>query len=661
MNLEKLKNKIVEIFYKDKIISAFVKDIKGKRLHLILPSGKEELINYQSLVSFSEKSVNLKDLNSIISFLKEKNEKREKLKDLFNLEELWEVIVDETEEISPITLAELALGKKVNDDEIAGLIRKIKEINLYFKLKNPEKISILSKKEVKNLLHQRKKELEKLKKLNEGKTFVEALQTGSVEGFSEEIKNFWLEALKEFILWEDQTQKGKLAKEVLEKLNIKNSLKVFKLLVKTGYLKEDENLELLRTKYPSDFSEKENKQTQEILNIEIANQKYIDLTHLHTFTVDAEETQDFDDALSIEETDKEFILYVHITEISNFVKPGSPLWEGALERACTLYLPDKTYPMFPFSLSHKKFSLVKGEIRPAITFKIIFNKNKELLSFEPFLSFIKVKERLTYETVDKLIPEDAFWRKLYEFFDYLKKKRTEKGAFAVFLPEIQIKVDENGEISLQKIELTPARELIAEAMILVNSLTAEYFYKNKIPAIYRSQPQPLEIIEERENSLFFKLLQLKYLAKSELSTKPAFHSGLGVDFYTTLTSPIRRFLDLVMQYQLKSFLENKKVLSEETLLKILSDLILNLQRANLIQNKRHKYFLLKYFQKYLKDKILNGLVLEIHNKKAKIYLPDYNITGDMMIYKTTLNPGEEIQVKIEKVNPFLEILRLKLA
>ncbi|RKX58096.1 MAG: hypothetical protein DRP29_07295, partial [Thermodesulfobacteriota bacterium] len=74
-----------------------------------------------------------------------------------------------------------------------------------------------------------------------------------------------------------------------------------------------------------------------------------------------------------------------------------------------------------------------------------------------------------------------------------------------------------------------------------------------------------------------------------------------------------------------------------------------------------KYFLLKYFQKYLKDKILNGLVLEIHNKKAKIYLPDYNITGDMMIYKTILNPGEEIQVKIEKVNPFLEILRLKLA
>ncbi len=661
MDLTFLNNRFADIFYRNKITTVYIKDVKEKRLHIILPSGKEELINYSALISYEEKPKSLKDLNQIITALKEKQENREKLKETFDLKEIWEIIVNETEEIPAKDLVDLILGRTSNEDEIAGFIRKTLEEKLYFKLKEPNILEILSQKEVERLLLQKKRELERLKKLNEGEEFVKALQKGNIEIFNQEVRNFWIEALKGYVLWENQTPSGKLVQEVLKRLNLANQNKIFELLVKIKVFDEDENLEILRTRYPLTFSEKELKEAKELENLSFSLDDREDLTFLQTFTVDAKDTEDFDDALSFEENENQYILYIHIAEVADFIKPGSALWEGALERASTLYLPDGIFPMLPFSLSHGKFSLKQDTLRPAITFKIILDQKYNILDFKPILSVIKVKKRLTYEDVDDYLSKgDKFWQKLYSIFMYFKKKREEKGALAVFLPEIQIKINEKKEITVQKLVMTPARYFIAEAMILINTLTAEFLYKNHIPAIYRSQPQPSEIIENFEENLYSKLLQLKYLAKSELSTQPAYHSGLGVDYYTTLTSPIRRFLDLLIQYQLKSFLLGSKPLSEEEILKILPELTNNLQRAILIQNRREKYFLLKYLQLYMQNQPLKGLVLNVQNKKAKIYLVDYNITGDLIGFKKNLIPGQEITVKTEKVQPRLEVLRLKL-
>jgi exoribonuclease-2 len=661
MNLEYLKKRFAEIFYKEKIITIYIKDIKEKRLHLVLPSGKEELINFSSLVCFEEKPTPLNDLNQIIALVKEKNEKREEIKNRFNLEEIWKILIEEVEDIHVKDAAELLLGRIPTEDEIAGFVRKALEDRTYFRLKRPNLLQIISKEEVERLILQRKKELEKLKKLSEGEEFIKALQLKNIESFPQEIIDFWISALKEYVLWEAQTPSGRLAYEVLKRLNITEPYKVFNLLVEAKIFNEDENLEILRTHYPTSFSEKELKEAELIAKTEIPKEEREDLTHLYTVTVDAEDTQDFDDALSFEEKEDKYILYIHIAEVADFLKPGSALWEGALERACTLYLPDGIYPMLPFSLSHEKFSLKKGELKGSLTFKISLDKSYNILSFDPFLSLIKVKERLTYEKVDELLTKDPFWQKIYEIFIHFKKKREEKEFYAVFLPEVQVRVRPDGKIVVKKVEMTPSRHLIAEAMILVNTLAAEFLYQNQIPAIYRSQPKPLEIIENREENLYLKLLQLKYLAKSELRLSPAYHFGLGLEYYTTLTSPIRRFLDLLIQYQLKTFLLKKSPLPEEVIIKLLPELSENLQRAAQIQNKRIKYFLLKYLKIYMQDKPLKGLVLEVQNKKAKVYLVDYNITGEIIGFKGILNPGDEIMVKIEKVNPHLEILRLKIA
>ncbi len=662
MVAEIFKNRLVELFYKDKLVVSYVKEVKEKRLHIVLPTGKEELINLSVLVYFEEKPLPFKDLNQILSILKEKNEKREKIKESFDLKELWEILTGEIEEISAKELAELYLGRPAEEDEVAGLLRKILEDRTYFKLKEPGKLEVLSKEEVEKSLLQRKKELEKLVKINEGEEFIKKfIKNDPLTELPSEVKEFWISSLKNYVLWGETSSSAKLVKEVLKRVNLTDPFKVFEVLVKNKIWSEDENLELLRTKFPTEFSEKALKEAEEILKQTVDPRNRVDLSYLQTFTIDAEETEDFDDALSLEKTKKELILYVHIAEVAGFVKPGSALWEGALERASTLYLPDKIYPMFPFSLSHDKFSLKKGQKKPAFTFKIVFSSDFEVLYFEPMLSIIEVKHRFVYEEVDELLKFDAFWQNLYRLLKTQDKKREEKGAVYVFLPEIQIKVNEKGEIFLKKIEMTPARELVASAMILTNTLTAEYLYKNNLPAIYRSQPRPSEIIEDREKSLFLKLLQLKHLAKSEISTVPSFHAGLGVDYYTTVTSPIRRFLDLFIQHQLKCHLLGIPTLSESETLKILGELSNNWQRAVFLQNKREKYYLFKYFQKYLKNQILKALVVEVQNKKAKVYLIDYNIIGDLINFKSELTPGEEVKVKIEKVHPYQEILRLSLA
>ncbi|QER41499.1 RNB domain-containing ribonuclease [Thermodesulfobacterium sp. TA1] len=661
MDLNLLKNRIVDLFYREKITTVYVKDIKGKRLHVVLSSGKEELINHQALISFEEKPVSFKDLNQILQFLKEKNANREKLKDKFNLKDLWEVVVEEGEVFSAKELVELFLGTLPNEDEIAGFLRKVCEEKLYFKLKEPNLVEITSREEVEKELHRREKELEKIKKINQGVEVLKALKSGHTERFEKDIVDFWISSLKDYFLWEDQSSSNKLIKEVLEKAEITDQTQIFDLLVKLNQFDEDENVDLLKTKFPLEFTPEELNQAENICLSPLDDLPREDLTHLETFTIDAEDTEDFDDALSFEEKEDGCLIYVHIAEVAEFINPGTPLWNAALERALTLYLPEKIIPMLPFSLSHERFSLKQGEIRPAMTFKIYLGKEGELKDFQVVLSLIKVKKRLTYNEVDSyLISGDPFWQRLYQIFMNFKRQREERGALAIFLPEVEVKVAKDGTISVFKIEMTPARLLVAEAMVLTNYLGAKFLHQNQLPAIFRSQPKPSEIIENPEESLYLKLLQLRYLAKSELSLYPEYHSGLGLEAYATLSSPIRRFVDLINQHQLKAFLTGGNPLSEKDLKELLPELQTNLQRAMFLQNKREKYFLLKYLQTQAKEQPLPGLVLQVQNKRAKVYLIDFNLTGELVGCKENLTPGQEITVKIEKVNPRLESLRLKL-
>ncbi|MGC8872029.1 MAG: ribonuclease catalytic domain-containing protein [Caldimicrobium sp.] len=661
MSFERLLYRIVEVFYKEKIITAYIKEIKGKRLHLFLPTGREELISHTALISVSEEKFQPETLSSLEGLLKDKHEKREKLKEVFNLRELWEVVVDDLREATSWELVELYLGRKPNSDEVAGFMRRILEDRVYFSFECEDRVKIRSREEVDQLLHQKEKELERIKLLNEGEIFLSGLLQGKRGLIPEELEKYFLEGLKEYVLFEEGKERIKVVKELLERHGLSEPLKVVELLIKAKYVEEDWFFEIEKMKYPQEFSERELSEAESVQRVPLNFEDRVDLRHLHTFTIDSPETEDYDDALSVEERQEKYLLYVHITDVATFVKPGTALWEGAFERASTLYLPEKVIPMFPFSLSHEKFSLKKDEDRYALTFVFEFTPEGEISSYQIKPSIIKVKERLSYDEVDRfLVEKKPFWKKLYEFLLKQKEKRIKSGAFAVILPEIQVKVYPDGEISVQRLEMTKARDLVSEAMILANYYGAFFLKKRNIPALFRSQKEPFQIFEERETSLFYQILQLKFMAKSELTLEPGYHSGLGLSCYTTLTSPIRRALDLLIQFQLKAYLLAEKFLTKDEILRILPDLQTNLQRAQLLQGRRKKYYLLKYLLRYKKNETFNGIVMEVQSKKAKVYLPDYNLTGEVFGFKYSLKPGEVVTVKLEKINPLQELLRLRI-
>ncbi len=661
MSLETLQHCLVDVFYKEKITVAYVKEIKSKRLHLLLPTGREELINHSALLSLGKTKILPDNLNYIEALLKEKQALREKHKESFDLKELWEVVVDELEIAEAWDLVHLILGRPPDCDEVAGFMRKIAEEKLYFSIEGPDLVKIRSREEVANTLLQREKELERLRFMSEAENFLQALMADRTDLIDRERISFWINLLKEYILNEENFVSGKLLREVLHKHQLADPPKLVDFLVKKNYLEEDWFYELEKFKYPTQFSPRELEEVKPLSSEEIDFSKYIDLRDLYTFTIDAPETEDYDDALSIKKEGNEVVLFVHIAEVARTITPSLALWEGAFERASTLYLPETIYPMLPFPLSHKKFSLRMGEVKPSLTFKFRFSNSGQKIEAQIFPALISVKKRFTYEEVDQYLEAgDPFWLELYQLLKPFKEFRHSNGALAVILPEILVKVLPNKEIICKKIEMTPSRDLIAEAMILANFYGAKFIMENNLPGIYRAQKAPFQVIEERETSLFHQILQLKFMAKSELTLEPSYHSGLGLPYYTTLTSPIRRFLDLLNQYQILRYFDKKPFFTKEEFLKLLPDLQSNIARAQMLQGRRKKYFLLKYLKMYKKEEPLKGIILETQGRKYRVYLPEYNLTGEVLGYKGDLEAGREVRVKVEKVNPHLEILRLSI-
>ncbi|MCS7200412.1 MAG: ribonuclease catalytic domain-containing protein [Caldimicrobium sp.] len=662
MNLEALRFHLVEVFYKEKIITAFVREIKGKRLQILLPSGREELLNHSALVSVGQERVEKSDLDFLSKYLMEKHQRREKLKEEFDLKELWEILADELEEISSRELASLYLGREPDDDEVSALMRKVIEEKVYFSFEAPDLVGIRTSEEVKNLLQQREKEEERMRLLQEGEKIISSLILGREIELPPERKEWWYRNLKEYVLKGEASLAGKILKELTHRFNISEIPKLAELLVRNRIVEQDWFYELEREGFPVEFSEAEKREALEIFTQSIRLDQRVDLTYLEAFTIDAEDTEDFDDALSVEFKENSVILFVHIAGVSQYVSPGSALWQGALERASTLYLPEGIIPMLPFELSHGKFSLREGELRPALSYKFELDNTGKVWCHEIIPSVIRINKRYTYEEVDRGIAEGREWWKLYRVLMSHKEKRYKAGAFMVILPEIQLKVKPGGEIEIKRIEMTPARDLVAEAMIVCNYYGAKFLMERNIPAIYRSQREPYQIIPDREESIYHQILQLKFMAKSELSLEPALHTGLGLECYTTQTSPIRRFLDLLIQYQIEAYLTNKFYLPRETLQRLLPELQSNILRAQNLQNRRKRYFLLKYLERYQRERPLLGIVMEVQQSKAKVYLPEYNITGEIVSPpRDVLSPGIEVIVKLDRVNPFLEILRLRLA
>ncbi|GAA0352660.1 ribonuclease R [Bacillus horti] len=319
-----------------------------------------------------------------------------------------------------------------------------------------------------------------------------------------------------------------------------------------------------------------------------------DLREETIVTIDGEDAKDLDDAISLKKNGAgNFLLGVHIADVSYYVKEGSALDKEAYHRGTSVYLVDRVIPMIPHRLSNGICSLNPKVDRLTLSCEMEITPNGEIVHHEIFQSVIRTTERMTYTNVRKIVErEEEEVLKQYEplvpFFDQMKelalilrKRRMDRGAIDFDFKEARVLVNEEGQAADVAIrERSIAEKIIEEFMLAANETVAEHFHWMDVPFIYRTHDDPnpeklqafLEFITNfgylvrgKSNTVHPRALQhllnqikdtpeesiistvmLRSMKQAKYSAENIGHFGLAADFYTHFTSPIRRYPDLIV-------------------------------------------------------------------------------------------------------------------
>ncbi|MDO8945863.1 MAG: ribonuclease catalytic domain-containing protein, partial [Desulfocapsaceae bacterium] len=586
--------KIIEYLDGGKFICAFVTEAQEKRLRLINQTGREINLPLSRVLHISKRTHSITgDREEMLKQLQEAADKRKSLVETINLEEIWELTTDEeTAAFEPLFLAELTFGGEVNDNMVAAFIRCVFSDRLYFKFREGE-IHTHTREQVEQLRLQHEKEQSKLTLLTNGAMAISRLmQDEEIDADLKPVLDQCLAVLQEFYLFAGDAPQAAMARELLKMANLHDPHAPFHLLVKAGIWEPNENIPLLRQEIPTTFSLAARQQAEMLLQRGtsdlFSDLGRMDLTALKPMTIDGATTLDYDDALTITEevapapsmvpatlehpcpAAVNYLVGVHISDVAHYVNPEDPLFQEAMHRGTSLYFPEGQIPMLPRHLSQGICSLIQGEIRATISLMILLSPEAEVLRVRIKPSIIKVARRLTYEEADRLIERDDWELQTLNMLRIkLREKRVAAGALLLPFPDVNISVSGNSTVQVTLSDTdTPARTLVSEMMILANTEAARFVADRMAPGLFRAQGPPRKrLVQGLDNDLFLNSLQRKQLSRGELLTEAKAHSGLGVGQYTTITSPIRRLLDLLMQHQLHSLIRREDLRFNEKMCK----------------------------------------------------------------------------------------------
>ena len=333
-----------------------------------------------------------------------------------------------------------------------------------------------------------------------------------------------------------------------------------------------------------------------------------DLTSEVIFTIDGDDTKDIDDAISIKKLENgNYLLGVHIADVSHYVKEGTALGDEAYARGTSSYLANTVIPMLPHKLSNGICSLNPNVIRLTISCVMEIDDSGKLVNSDIFESYIKSRKQMTYKNVNKILNENIIPEGYAEFADDLRlmaelskiirKRKLENGYIDFDVPEPKIITDENGKaIDIQKRVQDTGENLIEDFMIMANETVASTISYMDLPFIYRVHGLPDEdkiknfmhfinilgykvhanmrnitpkviqnilgqLKDKKEYNILSSML-LRSMQKAIYDNVNIGHFGLASKFYTHFTSPIRRFPDLTVHRLLRTYLFNHNIDSQ---------------------------------------------------------------------------------------------------
>ncbi|MDS1030635.1 ribonuclease R [Bacillota bacterium LX-D] len=328
-----------------------------------------------------------------------------------------------------------------------------------------------------------------------------------------------------------------------------------------------------------------------------------DLRNVPMVTIDGADAKDLDDAVSLSILENgNYLLGVHIADVSYYVREGSKLDQEAYNRATSVYLVDRVIPMLPPKLSNGICSLNAGVDRLAMSAQMEINPQGQVVKYDIFPSVIHIDERMTYDNVRKILEEkDEELSKRYAPFvvtfqnmaalaNILKEKRLERGAVDFDFPESKVKLDQQGKpMEIVKRTRSVAEMIIEEFMLCANETVAQHMYWLEAPFVYRIHEEPdlddltdlneflhglgyhlkfndeihprafqdiVAKVQGRPEEKVVSTVLLRTMKHAKYAPDCLGHFGLACPYYCHFTSPIRRYPDLVIHRVIKEYLEN---------------------------------------------------------------------------------------------------------
>jgi exoribonuclease II len=586
------------------------------------------------------------------------------------LEVAWELLTEMAESATPAEMAKLLFS-----DQSPALCYAayylLSEDKLYFKLKGdryePRPVA-----QVHELKHQLAMEAQRQREWEEFLARVaQALAGEAVEWRPSDRSR--MDALERFATFGEEASHRLPALEALAALHRPETKDAaFQLLVDLGLWGLHENIFLRQKQTPTHLSEKVLAVAYHRLDFppEDLHTERLDLTHLKVYTIDDESTQEIDDGLSVEVLPDGHRLWVHIADPTRWVSPGDELDLEARRRITTIYLPTGSIPMFPPDLATGPMSLIQGKISCALSFGIILDESGGVKDYSIHASSIKSTYRLTYEDVDEMlqlgVQAESELEVLFQAAKRRQQWRQSQGAISIHMPESSIKVKGDGaEIAIAVLEGSASRELVAEMMILTGEVAARYGQTHSLPLPFRHQPQP-ELPPEAELMLLpagpvRSCAIRRCMPRSELSITPARHASLGLDTYTQVTSPIRRYSDLLTHFQIKAHLRGAPLPFSQTEMQELMIGISNVAyEATQVERQTNKYWGLEYLRRNAQEEwpALMLRWLREHESLGLVLLEDLGLELAMR-FNRAIAPGDRLVLKVSHVDPRLDIVHFQ--
>lgn len=409
-----------------------------------------------------------------------------------------------------------------------------------------------------------------------------------------------------------------------------NPVNAYRMLTKVGYWPEWYNPYPQRQSLPTNNPDLQIQGSPE--------EERLDLTHLAAYAIDDEGSEDPDDAISLD-GDR---IWVHVADVAALVSVDSAADLEARARGANLYLPENIVHMLPTEAT-ERLGLGLQAISPALSIGFGLDEDAELTDICIALTRIKVS-RHTYDEIDKCLDEKPF-SDLKALCDRFYHRRMAAGASNINLPEVSVRVKEEN-ILIKPLNRLESRQMVTDAMLMAGEAVARYALENEIPVPFATQPAPEN--PSSPEGMAANFAYRRQLKPSKLKTLEEPHSGLGLALYTRVTSPLRRYLDLVTHQQLRAHLLGNEVMP----LKMISERIAAseavtgaVRRVERFSNTHWKLIYLMRNPNWRGK----GVVVEMVDKRAKVIIPELALETRIRL-RQELPLDREISVAVREID-----------